>query len=491
MHPVRPWHAGRVPLGTRSSAKPARRALSLRKSLNAIWTRRDAVSIAADLLAFITGLTLSFNISVIGELPIAELVMLFTLPLLLAVQGRRLNRVGVKPIYILILLWLVSQAVADLYRQTPFVDWTRGEATIIFFAIDFAFFVVLLGQNQRRKLGFMVGFAIGSLLIARFAPTELAADDPWKFGYATGVNLLAVLAGSYLFHIRRYLLCALVLVGMVGINLLANFRSPVLLMLIAAPFTLPLIPERIGRLRLLPRAGSFSRMAVLALLALCAAAIAGGLVRLATTSGFIDEDAQAKNESQLQGGFLLAGRPEIVVSSRAVLEHPFIGWGSFAKSYKFVEMLNDFQTKYGFQTDLADTEENLQGLIPAHSHIMGAWVWAGMLGAVFWVYIFLLAGKALLKLSLLKPPLALFYAFLLVSFLWDILFSPFQAFRRGTESFLLVVILDLLTRQDFAIRLFAPLSRSGWTRLSPAARAAMIERNRTTKPGKASGLQTS
>ncbi|MGB6193298.1 MAG: hypothetical protein WBF42_12600, partial [Terracidiphilus sp.] len=190
--------------------------------------------------------------------------MLFTLPLLLVVQGRRLNRVGVKPIYILMLLWLVSQAIADLYRQTPFVDWTRGEATIIFFAIDFAFFVVLLGQNQRRKLGFMVGFAIGSLLIARFAPTDLAADDPWKFGYATGVNLLAVLAGSYLFHIRRYLLCALVLIGMVGINLLANFRSPVLLMLIAAPFTLPLIPERIGRLRLLPRAGSFSRMAVLA-----------------------------------------------------------------------------------------------------------------------------------------------------------------------------------------------------------------------------------
>lgn len=489
MHPVRPWHAGRVLSDVRSRATPTHRVLSFRKSLGGIWKGWGAVSIAADVLVFVVGLTLSFNLPVIGELPVAELLLLFSLPFLLVVKGKRLNQPGIKPIYILMLLWLGSQGIADLYRQTPFVDWTRGEATIIFFAIDLAFFVVILSQNPRRKLGFMVGFAIGSLLAARFAPVGLAEDDPWKFGYATGVNLLAVLAGSYFIDKRRYLLCTLALVGMVGINLLANFRSPVLLLLVAAPFTLPLIPERIGRLRLLPRAGSLSRVAVLVVLALGAAAIAIGLVRFATASGFIGEDAQAKNESQLQGGFLLAGRPEIVVSSQAVLEHPFIGWGSFGRSYKYVEMLSDFQARYGFQTDLTDTEENLQGLIPAHSHIMGAWVWAGVLGAVFWVYIFRLAGKALLRLSLLKPPLALFYAFLLVSFLWDILFSPFQAFRRATDSFVLVVILDLLTREDFGIRFFAPLSRSGWTRLSPSARQAMIERHRETKSGHASGLQ--
>ncbi len=452
--------------------------------------RPKAFSIGMDVVAFLVGVTLSLAIPLVGQLPAGEVIMLLSLPVLTIVQARHLNRAGIRSVFVLLGLWLVSQLVADLYRQTAFADWTRGNAAILFFAIDLAFITMLISRSESRKLVFIIGFATGALFFAYWSPTTLIESDPWKFGYSTGANLLAVLAASCLFHLRRYLLCAGVLLVFIAANLMDNFRSPVLLLLIAIALALPIIPERIGRLRILPRAGTKARVGVLALLALAAAGGAFSLVQFVTASGFIDEDSQAKNQSQLHGGFLLAGRPEIVVSSRAVLEHPLIGWGSWAKDYKYVEMLSDFQAQYNLQTDLTDTEEDSQGLIPAHSHLMGAWIWAGIFGAVFWMYVLRLAFLALLKISAQRSALSLFYVYLLVIFLWDIFFSPFQGTRRATEAFLLVVIVDSLGPRDFTVGLFRRFSGSGWTRLPLNERHALIQRHRKARSGNSSELQT-
>lgn len=476
---MRPWNAHRVRVSVRSKPIILQRSARLLRSRNAP-ARPELVSVGADALAFIVGLTLSFSVRFVGELPVAEFLMLLMLPLLLMMRGARLNRFGIRCIYLLMSLWFANQVFADIYRETASVNWMRGDGGIIFFAIDLAFLAILLCGNERRKLVFIVGFAVGSLLAARYVSSNLVDDDPWKFGYSTGVNILAVLGGSYLLQLRRYLLCAALLAGIVAINLTQNFRSPVLILLIAAAFTVPLIPERIGQVRLLPRAGTRARIAVLCSLVIAASAAAVGLVHLATASGVMSEDAQAKNKSQSQVGLLLGGRPESVVSSRAVLEHPFIGWGSWAKDYKYVEMLADFQAKNGLQTDLADLEEDQQGLIPTHSHLMGAWVWAGIFGAIFWVYVFRLACKALMRISVQPRALALFYAYLLATFMWDILFSPFQAARRTTGALLLVIIVDILREEDFGIRLFRRFSRPAWTRLSVGERQVIIQRHRTT-----------
>jgi hypothetical protein len=486
MHPVRPWNAHKIPLGIRSNPNALRQTGRLLRPAAAIRERLRASSIAADLLAFTVGLTLSFTVKVVGELPIAELITLLLLPPLLIMKGRRLDRTGIKSIYVLMALWLGNQIFTDIYRGTASIDWMRGNAGILFFATNLAFLTILLARNQRRKIVFIVAFAIGSLLVAWFLPSQFAEDDPWKFGYSTGVNLLAVLASSYLFHLRRYLFSGIVLLGIVAVNLKENFRSPILLLLIAIVLTVPIIPERIADLRLLPRNGSMARVAILVTLVTVAAWASSVLVRMATNSSLVSEEAQAKNQTQLQAGLLLGGRPEILVSSRAVLEHPIAGWGSWARDYKYVEMLSDIQADYGIQTDLVDAEEDQGGLIPTHSHLMGAWVWAGIFGAIFWIYIFQLTCKALLQISIQQPPLALFYAFLLATLLWDILFSPFQASRRGTEAFLLVVLIDFLKQQDFKVGIFARFSRSGWTRLPAGERQALIQRRRAARLGNAS-----
>ena len=449
--PVRPWHAKKKRFG-----QGDRPVVGMQRGVTSVGTLRrpgsasasvPLTSILADMLTIIVGVTTSFTFEMVGTVPVAEGIMLVLLPVLLAVRGSRLNRPIVRLVFALLALWLVNQILTDIYRETATRDWIRGDAAIVFFAMDLMFLVILLGENTRRTIAFVASYSIGSLLAARFQPTELTLAEPWKFGYANGVNTLAVLAGAYLYHKRRYVLTACVLGGVTAINLLQNYRSPVLNILVAVALTIPIVPERVGNLRLTPRKGSIARIVFLAATAMLAGVIAQGLVHFVTKGGFISEDAQAKNKQQSGSGIgmLLAGRPEILVSSRAILEHPILGYGSWARDFKYAEMLSDIQEAHGIQTDLTDLEQNQQGLIPAHSHLMGAWIWAGIFGAVFWGYIFWLSLKGIIRLTAVTLPFNFLHAFLLVAMVWTILFSPFGLNMRIVDAMLIVIIADLLS----------------------------------------------
>jgi len=91
-----------------------------------------------------------------------------------------------------------------------------------------------------------------------------------------------------------------------------------------------------------------------------------------------------------------------------------------------------------------------QDLIPTHSHLFGAWVEAGVLGAVFWLWTLALVASVLPRLHRLADGRVALVAFLGVSFLWDIVFSPFGAERRLVVPFYLVVF--LLARRETAGR---------------------------------------
>jgi len=162
----------------------------------------------------------------------------------------------------------------------------------------------------------------------------------------------------------------------------------------------------------------------------------------AARSGLLGDDAQEKYRTQAYGeyGVLLGGRSEVLVSSRAILDSPFLGHGSWAKDYQYSSLLDELRQQAGYSTGIEDDK----GLIPTHSHLLGAWVEAGLLGAIFWVWILSLPVRVLMKphgiLDYLTPLMA-FVAFLLI---WDILFSPYGAERRFVTPYYIVVMLTAL-----------------------------------------------
>lgn len=457
------------------------RILSMRKRFA---TRSDAgpaidrvapLSLFADVMVFLVGFATQYSIHFVGDLPVAELfVLFFGLPMLILYRHRVLRR-DLLWVYVLMGLWLLNQIITDAYRETPRADWLRGDAAIVFFAFDLAFISMAIGGSQRRKLLMVGGIIVGSLAAVRLAPTEFSTEYPWKFGYAMGVNLTVVLLSGYFYNRKRYFTVLMMLLGISAVNLALNFRSPVLLILLTISLVVPVVPERIGLWRVLPPEGTRMRLVVLTGLAFAASSAAGGLVNLVTAHGYIGEDAQRKNEQQqnIQGGILLGGRPEILVSSVAVFDSPILGHGSWAKDFKYVELLNDTLFERGAQADDIDALEGQgAGLIPAHSHLMGSWVWAGIMGAVFWGYLLWITVRAITHAAMQRRAFGVLYGYLFVTMTWDILFAPFGSSRRMVESTVLIIAIDLIRESGPALMRVRAKTGRAWRRGSLQPRYA-------------------
>ncbi len=413
------------------------------------------------------GLTASFSVTLIGTIQVSEILMFILLPYLLVTQRHKWMSPGMKMVYVMMGFWLLGQILTDIYRDTVARNWMRGDARIIFFALNLATLTMLLSKSVRRQALFIGGYGAGSLLAARLQPSSAIGDYPWKFGYAEGTMVLVILLSCYFHYKRRYWAAALLLGALVATNLVLNFRSPILFLLVTIALAIPIVPERIGRLRILPEAGTRKRVFALVCIAFVFMGSSEWLVKFASRAGLVSADAQEKNmaESESSVGLLLGGRPEIFVSSRAVMESPILGYGSWAQDLKYNEMLYDIDVKYNIPTDSLESIEDAGGqTIPAHSHIMSTWVQSGILGAVFWAYILWLAIRGLLRTALVQPPLSPYYIWLLAGFVWAVLFSPFGNTRRAIDSLVILIALEVMELYPKGDDTHRFRSRGAWKR---------------------------
>ncbi|HMG84951.1 MAG TPA: hypothetical protein VK574_04380 [Terracidiphilus sp.] len=395
------------------------------------------------------GISSSVVVRLVGDLFVAEIAMIVTFPFVLAFSIRRLQRPYLIRLFVLLGLWFLAQVLSDAYNHTVWLDRMRGMAGIIVFTTEIAFLAMVVAENERRKTIFITAFAIGSVVLTRYQPNVAAIGlegaDAWKWSYSFGVTILALLASSLLAARGRQVFALLLLIGVSAIDLLMNSRSAFLMLLVSTVLAFPIIPDQIGRFGLLPQRNNLFRVAMVVVLALAAGWSANQLLRLVTRSGLISEEAQEKNESEAQAGnLLLGGRPEVFIGLHAVMDSPVLGHGSWARDMKYTEMQYDLMQEYGINGDLTDTEADTRGLIPSHSHIIGAWVYAGLFGAIFWGYVIWLLTNAIVIVAVRRPPMAPVYSWLLVGFFWNILFSPFGSTSRIFEAFILIAIVDLL-----------------------------------------------
>ena len=425
--------------------------------------RQKFMASAADVLVLAIGVGVNFSIHFVGDLYLAEVLLLLTLPALVFLRGRRALATSLRPFYIFLGIWLLGQVIADASNHTALYDRVRGSALIVFFGLNVLGLSILLSHNEKRKVIFFFGLAVGALASVKLQPSPAVEDYPWKFGYGWGTMLLVMLVASYLYSRRRYVGSELLVLGLCGINLIFNFRSPILMLMLTLALVYPIIPEQIGGLRILPES-QLLRLVTVAILAIGAAGIADASVKFVTRAGYISEDAQAKNEAQERSGtLLLGGRPEFTVGLQAALDSPIIGHGSWAKDFKYFEILNDTLVEEGVvgYNSGFDLGEDIP-LIPGHSHIVTAWIWAGIGGLVFWLYVIFFVLRGITLAALTRPPFAPIYAYLLINMFWDILFSPFGANRRTIEAALIVIVADMAGRR-------LALVETSWRRMGAAA----------------------
>jgi hypothetical protein len=387
-----------------------------------------------DGVAFLIPVLLAVEFAGAGRLYLSEVVLVLLLPALLL----RHQNSSVAPIpaafVVLCLIWLSGQVLTDIYRATPLHDVERGWAKIAFTLSNFVALYLIFENRPRRFLLFSYGLAIGLAVRYLMNPGPYATADAWKFGYGYSFTLVLVLLATTDFAARRHFARCGLLAGAGLLNLLHDYRSLAGVCVLAAFYTAA------AELKGKERSPSPIRFSPPRAVALGAVLVAVGLSFVSlyghlASNGALGASASKKYAAQADSSFglLTRGRPEILVSSRAVADSPLLGHGSWAKDPKYLEM----QIGRGLDPSPAMLAE---GLIPTHSYLMGAWVEAGVLGVPIWIWTLFLAAGVLARLYGRDGQLVPLIAFAALALIWNVFFSPYGSFERLIAPYYILIL---------------------------------------------------
>lgn len=427
-----------------NTEKTALRDFKLTNTKPRLKTQAHLPEFFADAFACLIPMMAFVEIEMVGRLFLFELLLLLMLPFLLIARGHLLLSPLPKKLILLGFLWLLSQIATDFIRETPFEDWSRGVSKIIFLLINFSSVYLYINGKKSRLFMFAVGVALGQFLMYRFNPNMFAEHYPWKFGYGYAITLLMVLGAQLRFFSRKKFLSAVIILCAGLLNFYMDFRSLGLICALTGGFILITKSVSFGY-RTLKRANAVK----LILSGGIAIIIINTFYSYSVNEGWLGEEVREKYLLQSTGdmGLLLGGRAEILASSQAIIDSPIIGHGSWAKDSKYVDTMVYALSQHGYVApSMGDTD-----LIPTHSYLMGAWVEAGLAGAIFWLFALLLTLRCLAmcyQTNAAYTPLIAFFAF---NLLWDIPFSPFGAEGRLYSAYYLSLMIITISMAKYSI----------------------------------------
>lgn len=384
---------------------------------------------------FALGLTSLIVFRGVGVLYLLDLLILAATVIAVVAVARKPRSIA-RPARLLLALaaiWLLGAVVTDLVRGTPIGNLVRGWSRTGVFALTLFSLAAFSIRRPGRPMAFLGGLAAATCLQTWLFPGAFQSGQPWKFGYAAPLALLGVVAASLPVNGRPP--SALRQVGfplvLAFANLALNFRSLFVILVAASGVTaLTHLAGRLfpGRRVVTPVTGA----ALVTALAIGAWGLGEAYGRLAAM-GALGDAARAKYAIQTRGdlGLLLGGRSESLASVQAIRDSPILGHGSWAENRRYADDLVLALRRRG-----REPEGGLMtsALIPSHSYIFGAWVEAGLAGAVFWATSWGLSLAALIRLVDLRSRWTPFLAFCGAQLLWSIPFSPFGADVRFTAA---------------------------------------------------------
>lgn len=402
-------------------------------------------------LLFFIGLFSMTRINLGGSIAISELALVACAPFVLGRNINNFRRDGVFTLAILSLLWLVGAIISNTVNRTYIPFALKGVATpIVYFSSTLCCYY-LLKKDVRNVKWFVLGVALSYILStfifqrAGSINDELNGEDALSATIGYKLYWIGLAAEVFLLPVKGWFLqcpilyCLASVGGMAGFSLLSGARSNFLCYAVSLVFIFigKSVKTRLDFVR--------RHFILICLIMFSALFVIKKTYHYAAEQGMLGDDERRKYETQTNEGssalhMIMAGRVEFFVCGYAACEAPLLGLGSWALDYNNVYI--DFLSRYGSAEDYQRATKYLEknnGVfkIPAHSHIMTFWMWHGILGLLFWVYVIFLIFKTFRHNMQVVPALFGYLSLTIPLFVWDVLFSP--AGYRISESVLLVV----------------------------------------------------
>ena len=289
---------------------------------------------------------------------------------------------------------------------------------------------------ERAVLWFGIGLALGFS-----AGTPLFASNPWKFGFALPVTVIA-LALAARFG-RRWELG--VLLALTVIAALSDFRSAFGLLLLAAL----LVFAQLAIVRPHRRPSFAAVLVGLGVLGVVVFQLGQALI----IDGYLGLATQARSVEQLRvsGSLILGGRPELAATVALMEHHPWGFGAGVVPSADDILIAKEGMSSIGYQPDNGYVERFMfGGHFELHSVVGDLWAQSGIVGLVLAAMIpGLLAVGVVRRIADGTASGILLYT--AAQSTWNLFFAPFySAFPT------LVIALALA---------FVPIARDGVDRL--------------------------
>lgn len=405
----------------------------------------DRVLSLRGIFAFWFGVSAAYQLNIIGSLSLQEASFAVLAPILWIRAGKESSRKLHYIVWVL-MAWLAIQLGTDIFRSIPVEDIARGCARIFFFLCGLLSLHFCLMKDYKLITLMLLGSGLNYIIAYYYFPSQYSYSDPWKWNFASAFTFIALAVLCFLgkYKYDRFIWVS-VLLGLAAISAFQNFRSHAGL--------LSLVSCRLLFERQFLRISKISRILLTTLAALAVLA----LYAYMASAGVLGDTAQNKVEEQFNRdegilSIVIQGRSEFRASSKAIMDSPFVGYGSWAKHPEYIQYLWSGKSSEFVSGEYASLIEI--GTIPTHSYLFGAWVDGGVIPGILWACVWLVAANVVLSIQTeegVLPKLALFFS---VFLLWDILFSPFGLGARAIAALSIVMI--IFTRRYW--------SRGNWDR---------------------------
>lgn len=415
-------------------------------------------------LLFLIGVFSMTQLRIIGSVGISELFMFAIAPFVYIKNRGKIIRDGFYWVSLLLILTIIGGVFSSICNETELPFAIKGIATP--YAI-WASFIVLHGLI-RKDLSSIKFFIIGAFLstiinififqtgtnvglnadlMSNADRIEKVVNRPLFFANRVGGGLLAISSAFYFSVPVIYTIFAECMSGLLGIFLSEGSGRSGFMMSVVAAGIIAVGRKKYQAMRIISR-----NILMWIILALIMAIGFKYLYRYAATNNILGEKATKKYELQTRGGdsiskLLISGRVDFFVGLYACCKKPILGFGPWAIDNQ--GYYSDFLRKYGAEEDYEDFEAlrlraykeggDVGRLLAGHSHIIGWWLWYGVFGLIFWLYILRLIYLYFTRYLTAIPQWYCYLAASMPIFVWAIFFSPVTA-RVGTAATLCALL---------------------------------------------------
>ena len=413
---------------------------------------------------------LGLQLQIIASLSFTELFVFAAAPVLYFKELPYLKRNGIMPFFWLSLAVFLGCVVSCVANHTEFIFVLRGLAVTSLLPCSVVVGHWMLRKDMNGFKWMLIGGAVSNILSTFFfqKSVEIAQLAEGQTGEAA-VDL--IMAGP-IFWVGRlyglitayptgwYLQCPTIIavlapLFMAGFSILTTISGRSATLGAFASAILVLIG---GKTRESIRKRVCQRFWMLMCLSVLGVWVAKYSYQTAASAGWLGEESRKKYEYQTRGdkslkAILLGGRMESFCGLIACVDKPIIGFGPWPRDeYGYIE---EFLQKYANVEDyMAYLEDRAKALmqgntsprmIPAHAYITEFWLWYGIFGLVFWLYVIFILLRYLRQDCWSVPQWFMWLAASIPSYLWGVFFSPWSA-RVGGIVFVVACLMARAVR---------------------------------------------